>query len=108
MKCAATVRMTGHDPERHADRFPAVGHVDEDRRPLIHQRVALLVEAAEIVCGLRTDQQYVVPRDFRLWLRQFLQPSVVREAAIVDRWIRLELKFKTRWPLAVGRWPNCR
>src|SRR4029077_13565711 len=98
--------MTRNDPEGDADRFPAVRDVDEDRGPLIDQRVALLIGVSEVGRRLRTHEQKVVPRDLRLWLRQFLKPAVVREAAIVDRRIRFQLKLETGWPLAVGRWPN--
>ena len=103
-----TIGMTGNDPQRHASGAAAIGQIDKNRLTLVDQRIAFIVLEADVVRRLWTDEQHVVPCDFRLWLRQFLQPSVVREAAIVDRWIRLELKFKTRWPLAVGRWPNCR
>src|SRR5258706_9006794 len=37
--------------------------------------------------GRRTHEDGVVPRQFRDWFRQFLQPAVVREASIENRGI---------------------
>ncbi len=84
-----TIRMTGDDPQRHASRAAAIGQIDENRMPLVDDRITFIVLEADVVRRLWTDEQHVVPRDFRLWLRQFLEPPIVRETAVVDCWISL-------------------
>src|SRR5262245_27216627 len=44
-------------------------------------------------CG-RAEVNGVVPRQFRNWLRQLLQPAVVGEAAVEDRRVGAKINFQ--------------
>src|SRR5205823_10274724 len=100
MQSRGTVGMARNDPERNAQSPPAILQIHLNRSALVDHRVALAIVPAGVARRLRTDEQHVVPHDFRLRLRQLLQPGVVRETAVVDRRIGTETELD-----AGGRWP---
>src|SRR5207245_8436950 len=77
VQCRAAVGMTGNDPERHANCPPAIRYVDKNSPTRVDQSISFSLAVSEVVGRFRTDEQSVVPCDFRLRLRQLLQPGAV-------------------------------
>src|SRR6185503_16185522 len=91
------IRLTGHDPQRRRN-FLSLPIRDLDERHVVFAalgRAAIVPRVRNLLRGLRTDDRDVVPCDFRERLWKFLQPAVVCEPSVVDRWIRSEYQFKT-------------
>ncbi len=88
MNCDDVVRLTRHHPNGNGfvDCLVAQPKLNQVNESLLAFCVFFVIRRrhAEFLRGGRTDVSNVVPGDFgeRLW--QFLQPAVIREAAVVD------------------------
>src|SRR5262249_12299486 len=101
MNRRATVRVTGRDPDGREQFAPLVLQLDD-----VNQRLAVLAAAprnlmiqVESFRRRGADLDWVAPGEFRQRLGQFLQPAVVREAAVVDCRVGAANDFE-RGPLA--------
>src|SRR5258708_32853196 len=91
------IRLTRHDPYRNilADRLVAMRQLDRVDVSFAAFLVLLVIlrRDAELLRSVRADQRDVVPGNFGERLGQLLQPAVVREAAVIDGWIRAKDEF---------------
>ena len=91
--CNAVIRRAGNDRDRDFQ-LRAIGFNREPRSVFkIKQAVLFLRAEAELLSGRRTDDCCVVPSDFRNWIRQLLNPCVIRKPSIVHLRTRGENDF---------------
>ena len=77
--------MAGQDPNRDLEGPPAVGQPHD-----------LFAGDPDPLCGLRRQEERVVPGQLRDRFGELLQPSVVGEPPVVNRRIGTEVDFQVR------------
>src|SRR5262249_20734038 len=85
-QCDRVIGMAGRDPHRGS--YSAAVMFDFDD---------VFLAETEALCGSGTDERNIIPDNFGKRFRQFLQPTIVRESAVIDGGIRPKHNFDSCW-----------